>query len=34
MVQLGVSKDIAADRLRSRHMRRLAEKHKYVLHSY
>jgi hypothetical protein len=31
--ELGVSKDIA-DRLRSRHMRRLLEEHEYVLPSY
>jgi hypothetical protein len=33
MQELGVSKDIA-DRLRSKHMRRLLEEHEYVLQSY
>jgi hypothetical protein len=33
MQELGVSKDVA-DRLRSKHMRRLLEEHEYVLQSY
>ena len=33
MQELGISKDIA-DRLRSKHMRRLLEEHEYVLQSY
>ena len=33
MQELGVSKDIA-DRLRSRHMRKLLEEHEYVLQSW
>ena len=33
MQELRVSKDIA-DRLRSKHMRRLVEEHEYVLQSY
>ena len=31
--RLGVSKDVA-DRLRSKHMRRVLEEHEYVLQSY
>jgi hypothetical protein len=33
MQELGVSKDIT-ERLRGKHMRRLLEKHEYVLQSY